>query len=76
MQTALSRPLSIAFTLILLFFMLALMSSCRQNVGGEKIIARAAADFRAELETPAWVRFETDKAAFFDADSGETLEKQ
>jgi multiple sugar transport system ATP-binding protein len=41
--------------------------------GGEKIIARAPADFRAEQETPAWVRFETDKAVFFDADSGEAL---
>ncbi len=42
-------------------------------LGGEKIIARAAADFRAEQETPVWVRFETDKAVFFDADSGEAL---
>jgi ABC-type sugar transport system ATPase subunit len=41
--------------------------------GGEKIIARAAADFRAEQESPAWVRFETDKAVFFDADTGEAL---
>jgi multiple sugar transport system ATP-binding protein len=41
--------------------------------GGEKIIARAAADFRAEPETPAWVRFEVDKAAFFAAESGEAL---
>jgi multiple sugar transport system ATP-binding protein len=41
--------------------------------GGEKIIARAAADFRAELEMPVWIRFETDKAAFFDADSGEAI---
>jgi multiple sugar transport system ATP-binding protein len=41
--------------------------------GGGKIIARAAADFRAELETPVWIRFETDKAAFFEADSGEAI---
>jgi multiple sugar transport system ATP-binding protein len=41
--------------------------------GGEKVIARAPASFRAEQETPAWVRFETDKAVFFDADSGEGL---
>jgi multiple sugar transport system ATP-binding protein len=41
--------------------------------GGEKIIARAAAEFRAELETPVWVQFEMDKAAFFDTESGESL---
>ena len=41
--------------------------------GGEKIIARAAADFRAEQESPAWVRFETDRAVFFDADTGERI---
>ena len=41
--------------------------------GGGKIIARAAADFRAEQEAPAWVRFELGGAAFFDADSGEAL---
>lgn len=41
--------------------------------GGEKIIARAAAEFRAELETPVWLEFEMDKAAFFDTESGESL---
>ncbi|MDT5062362.1 MAG: multiple sugar transport system ATP-binding protein [Acidobacteriota bacterium] len=41
--------------------------------GGEKIIARAAAEFRAELETPVWLQFEIDKAAFFDTESGESL---
>ena len=41
--------------------------------GGEKIISRAPADFRAEQETPVWVRFETDRAIFFDADSGELI---
>ncbi|HXG95220.1 MAG TPA: ABC transporter ATP-binding protein [Blastocatellia bacterium] len=41
--------------------------------GGQKIVARAAADFRAEMEMPAWVRLEIDKADFFDADSGERL---
>jgi multiple sugar transport system ATP-binding protein len=41
--------------------------------GGEKIIARAAADFRAEQETPVWIRFEMEKAAFFDTDSGEAI---
>jgi multiple sugar transport system ATP-binding protein len=41
--------------------------------GGEKIIARAGADFRAELETPLWVKFEMDRAEFFDAESGVAL---
>ena len=40
---------------------------------GEKIIARAAADFRVEQEANVWVGFETEKVAFFDAESGETL---
>ncbi|MDT4968155.1 MAG: multiple sugar transport system ATP-binding protein [Acidobacteriota bacterium] len=33
--------------------------------GGEKIIARAPADFRADFETPVWVNFESEKAVFF-----------
>jgi ABC-type sugar transport system ATPase subunit len=44
-----------------------------QLSGGEKIIARAAADFRAEPETPAWVRFKMDNALFFDAEYGGAL---
>jgi multiple sugar transport system ATP-binding protein len=40
------------------------------RLGGEKIIARAPADFRAEPETPVRVRLEMDRAAFFDAESG------
>jgi multiple sugar transport system ATP-binding protein len=44
-----------------------------QLPGGAKLIARAAADFRAEQETPVWVRFEMEKAAFFDAETGEAL---
>jgi multiple sugar transport system ATP-binding protein len=43
--------------------------------GGEKIIARAAADFRAEQETPVWIRFEMERAAFFDTDSGEAIKR-
>jgi multiple sugar transport system ATP-binding protein len=43
-----------------------------QPSGGEKIIARAGADFRADFETPVWVDFEMDKAVFF-AESGESL---
>jgi multiple sugar transport system ATP-binding protein len=41
--------------------------------GGEKIIARAPADFRAEPETPVWVRFELERAAFFDVDTEKLL---
>jgi multiple sugar transport system ATP-binding protein len=43
------------------------------RLGGGKVIARAAAEFRAEMETPVWVRLEMDKADFFDAASGEAL---
>ncbi|HKP88276.1 MAG TPA: ABC transporter ATP-binding protein [Blastocatellia bacterium] len=43
------------------------------RLGDEKIIARAAADFRAEIDTPAEVRLDMDKAHFFDAESGEAL---
>jgi multiple sugar transport system ATP-binding protein len=41
--------------------------------GGEKIIARAAADFRADPETPVWLQFEVDRANFFDPESGMLL---
>jgi multiple sugar transport system ATP-binding protein len=41
--------------------------------GGEKLISRAAADFRAEQDMPVWVQFEIERAAFFDAESGESL---
>jgi ABC-type sugar transport system ATPase subunit len=43
--------------------------------GGEKIIARSGADFRAEEETPVWIRFEVERAVFFDADSGEAIRR-
>jgi multiple sugar transport system ATP-binding protein len=41
--------------------------------GGEKVIARAPADFRAEPETNAWTRLRMDKVDFFDAESGTAL---
>ncbi|MBA2735139.1 MAG: ABC transporter ATP-binding protein [Acidobacteria bacterium] len=44
--------------------------------GGEKIIARAAADFRADLETHVWVQFEMERAAFFDAESGAAIKAE
>ncbi|HEV2834390.1 MAG TPA: ABC transporter ATP-binding protein [Pyrinomonadaceae bacterium] len=35
-------------------------------VGKHKLIARAPADFRAEVESKVWLRLETDKAHFFE----------
>ena len=35
------------------------------TVGGNKLIARAPADFRAEVESKVWLHFEPDKAHFF-----------
>ncbi len=43
------------------------------KLGGDKIIARAPADFRAEVETILWVDLETDRAHFFQSTSGERL---
>jgi multiple sugar transport system ATP-binding protein len=43
------------------------------RLGGEKIISRAPADFRAEMETQAWARLDMAKADFFDSESGEAL---
>lgn len=43
------------------------------QLGEEKIIVRAPADFRAEPNAPAWMRFEMNKLDFFDIDSGEAL---
>jgi multiple sugar transport system ATP-binding protein len=44
--------------------------------GGAKIIARAAADFRAEVETPVWIQFEMGRAAFFDSETGEAIQAE
>ncbi|MBD0327300.1 MAG: ABC transporter ATP-binding protein [Pyrinomonadaceae bacterium] len=43
------------------------------QLGDEKIIARAPADFRAEPNAPVRLRIEMDRAAFFDAESGEAI---
>lgn len=43
------------------------------RLGGAKIAARAPADFRAEMETPVWMRLDTEKADFFDAELGQAL---
>src|SRR6185503_20029139 len=41
------------------------------SIGANRLIARAPADFRAEVESKVWVQFATDKANFFDPKSGE-----
>jgi multiple sugar transport system ATP-binding protein len=43
------------------------------RLGEAKIIARAAADFRAEIETPIRARLDMEKADFFDSQSGEAF---
>src|SRR5688572_19920227 len=40
------------------------------SVGPHRLIARAAADFRAEVESPVWLQIESDKAHFFDTQTG------
>jgi multiple sugar transport system ATP-binding protein len=40
------------------------------SVGNNRLIARAPADFRAELESPVWLRIESEKALFFDRQTG------
>src|SRR5689334_17448314 len=35
------------------------------SIGAQRLIARAAADFRAQEESTVWVKIETDKAHFF-----------
>lgn len=44
------------------------------TLGNERIIARAPADFRAEVETSVWVDLDVDKAHFFHPTSGERLD--
>jgi ABC-type sugar transport system ATPase subunit len=36
------------------------------TVGAHKLIARAPADFRAEVESNVWLRLEVEKAHFFE----------
>ena len=43
------------------------------RLGGEKIIARAPAEFRAEMESRVWVQFDLQKALFFDSATGEAI---
>jgi multiple sugar transport system ATP-binding protein len=41
------------------------------SVGANRLIARAPADFRAELESKVWLQLATEKAHFFDLKTGE-----
>ena len=41
------------------------------TVGSNRLIARAPAEFRAELESKVWLHIATDKAHFFDPTTGE-----
>lgn len=40
------------------------------TVGNNRLIARAPADFRAEVESPVWLRIVAEKAHFFDHQTG------
>ncbi len=46
---------------------------CFLRLGQQQLIARAPADFRAEMGTPVCARLDLSKAEFFDAESGEAL---
>jgi multiple sugar transport system ATP-binding protein len=43
------------------------------KMGGDKVIARAPADFRAEMESQVWVQIDGGKVMFFDPESGTRL---
>ena len=43
------------------------------QIGDQRLIARAAADFRAGIETRVWLKFDSDKALFFQSDTGEAI---
>ncbi len=43
------------------------------TLGRDRIVARAPADFRAEVESTAWIEIQTAKAHFFHPTSGERL---
>lgn len=45
------------------------------SVGRHRLIARATADFRAEVESKVWIRIDVEKIHFFD-NSGDALEPQ
>jgi len=43
------------------------------RIGGEKIIARASADLRAEIDSRVFVKIDTERADFFDPETGEAI---
>ena len=43
------------------------------SVGDQRLIARAPADFRADVDTKVWLRIATEKIHWFDAATGKTL---
>jgi multiple sugar transport system ATP-binding protein len=43
------------------------------SVGGNRLIARAAAEFRGEQESKMWIRIAEDRIHLFDIDSGKSL---
>lgn len=43
------------------------------RTGSQRIIARAAADFRAEFESAVFVKFKLDRTDFFDSNTGERI---
>jgi hypothetical protein len=43
-------------------------------LGGEKIIARAPAEFRADMESLVWLKLDVRRALFFDAVTGQAIE--
>src|ERR1044072_8859280 len=45
------------------------------SVGATRLIARAPADFRAEVESKVWLQLATDKVHYFDPKSGERLNR-
>jgi multiple sugar transport system ATP-binding protein len=40
------------------------------SVGNNRLIARAPAEFRAEVESPVWLQIESEKAHYFDPQTG------
>jgi multiple sugar transport system ATP-binding protein len=44
------------------------------TVGSNRLIARAPAEFRAEVESKVWARIQMDKAHFFDRQTGERID--
>ena len=45
------------------------------NLGAQKVIARAPADFRAEMESSVWIEIDRQKALFFDSESGARIRR-